>query len=668
MVDRNEESTMHNWRIAFRNLLRRPAYAVTGILMLVLGIGSTTTIFSVVDTILLKPLPYPDPGRLVTVLESNPNKEVSLIAPGRLEDWNRMTRTFTALAGVYTENVTDTSGAEPVRLAGYRVSTRYFDVYGTKPLAGRTFAPNEEVLGGPLAAVISYGLWTRRYGSDPGVIGKRLILAGSGCTIVGVMPKDFARPAVDLWLPAQIAPSMMRIRQARYFSGMGRMKPGVTIRQARDDLTRVQGELGNQFPRTDKDWSANVADLKEARVGDSRRTLLIVFGAVALLLLIAISNIAGLTLAQLRRRASEMAIRSSVGASRRQLVATIMREMLMLAAAGALLGGLLSIWGVRAMAAALADFPRITELQVDWRSFAFAAIASLCAALLFGAIPALQSTRGNLAPLLAESSRSISGTRGRLQRWLVVAQLAVTVVLLSSAGLLLRSYYNLSHVDPGFNASNTVTFHVGAAWNEDRPMIGRLQMRIVEELERFPGVESAGITNFLPTTGASLRAQIQLEGMPGSLESASYTIGSRTISAGYLRSLKVPRLAGAWCPGLRPFESNGANKSLVNRQFVEQYAKGRNLIGRHTFYPGSTIPNAPRNEIVGIVGDAREDQLSMAPVPFVYDCASAGSWPDPEYVVRTHGDARALLRAVPQIVHGIDPARGLWLEDARHSD
>ena len=263
-------------------------------------------------------------------------------------------------------------------------------------------------------------------------------------------------------------------------------------------------------------------------------------------------------------------------------------------------------------------------------------------------------------PLLAESSRSVSGRRGRLQRSLVISQLAVTVVLLSSAGLLLRSYYNLSHVDPGFNTANTITFHVGAAWNEDRPMIGRLQTRIIDELKRFPGVEAAGITSFLPTAGASLRAQVQIEGMAGTLESATYTIGGRTISVGYLQALKVPLLAGEWCPPLRPFESNGANKSLVNRQFVQQYAKGRNIVGRHTLYPMSPIPNPPMNEIAGIVGDVREDQLAMAPVPYVYDCASAGSWPDPEYVVRTRGDAHALLRDLPRIVHGIDPSRAVF--------
>jgi predicted permease len=275
-------------------------------------------------------------------------------------------------------------------------------------------------------------------------------------------------------------------------------------------------------------------------------------------------------------------------------------------------------------------------------------------------VPAIQSTRADLAGLLAESSRSVSGGRRRLQRGLVVAQLAVTVVLLAGAGLLLRTYYNLSHVDFGFNIANTITFHVGAAGNENRPLIGQLQMRIIAELQRLPGVESAGITSFLPATGATMRAQMQVEGLAGGEQSATFTIGGRTIGAGYLQALKVPLLAGEWCPPLRPFESNGANKSLVNRQFVEQYAKGQNILGRHTLYPNSTQANPPMNEIVGVVGDVREDSLAEAPAPYVYDCASAGSWPDPEYVVRTRGDARAILRQVPQLVHGVDPNRAVF--------
>ncbi|HLW75531.1 MAG TPA: ABC transporter permease, partial [Bryobacteraceae bacterium] len=544
---------MKQWMIAWRTLARRPGYSLTALLMLILGIGATSTLFSVVDTILLKPLPYPNADRLVTVYEASPatNNPSSLIAPVRLEEWNRLNRSFDTIAGLYTENVTDTSGAEPERLAGRRVSPRYFEVYGTPPMLGRTFAPNEEVFGGPLTAVISYGFWTRRYARDPRAIGKRLTIGGAGCTIVGVMPSQFSAPSVDVWLPAQSNPQLMTIRNARFYNGVGRMKPGVSIAQARADLASVERGLAAEYPATDKGWSALVDDLKEMRVGDYRRTLLLVFGAVALLMLIAIANIAGLTTAQLQQREREMAIRSSIGASRPQVIATVMREVLLLAALGAAFGGAVAYLGVELFAKLFADLPRVPELAFDWRALGFTALASIAAAAIFGLIPAIQATRADLAPMLAESARGVAGGRRRWQQSLVVAQLALTVLLLSSAGLLLRTYYNLSHVDTGFDASNVVTFHVGAAWNEDRHKIGLLQERLIADIGRLPGVEAAGIVNLLPALGATQTYQMQLEGVARTEETAASTVGQRGVSAGYLQALKYPLLAGEWCPALK---------------------------------------------------------------------------------------------------------------------
>lgn len=652
---------MKQWQIAMRALARRPGYSITAVLMLMLGVGATSALFSLVDTVLLKPLPYPGSDRLVTVLEASPSKSKkdSLIAPARLADWSRMNQSFDAIAGLYSENVTDTSGAEPERLAGRRVSPRFFDVFGMAPLLGRTFTPEEDVEGGPASAVISYGFWTRRFGQDAQVVGKRLVLGGRGYTIVGVMPKEFMAPSTDLWLPAQLAAFLMRMREARFYSGVGRMKAGVTIAQAQADLARVQHQLGEQFPQTDKDWSAMVRDLKEAQVGDYRRTLLLVFGAVGLLLLIAIANIAGLTLAQLHQREREMAVRSSVGASRGQVVATVMREVLVIAAAGAALGGAAAYYSVKLMARLFADLPRIAELRFDWRALAFTALASLIAAILFGLIPALQSTRADLAPMLAESSRSVSGGNRQLQRALVVAQLAFTVLLLSSAGLLLRSYYNLTRVDAGFDASHAIAFHVGAAWNEDRSRIGRLQQQILEELQRMPGVDAAGFTNFLPATGATLNYQVVVEGMASTQEASTFTVGERTVTAGYLQALKVPLLAGGWCPALQPWDTKEPAKVMVNRRFVDSFANGQNVVGRHLHF-AEDGPSAVGLEIVGVLGDVREDGLSASPSPYVYACLRAGAWPDPDYLVRTHGDPRALTQQIRKVIHDVAPNRAVF--------
>ena len=650
---------MRHWHIALRTLLRRPGFAVTAILMLTLGIGATTALFSLVDTVLLKPLPYPHSDRLVYLLEASPsnNKKDSLIAPARLEDWNRLSQAFESITGIYAENVTDTSGTEPERLAGRRVSPRYFEVYATPPLIGRTFTPDEEREGGPGAAVISYGLWTRRYGQDPGVLSKSLVLGGTRYAIVGVMPRDFAAPSTDLWVPAQINAFLLRLRDARFFSGIGRMKPGVTIEQAQADLARVQQRLGEQFPKTDKDWSAVVTDLKDSRVGGFGRPLLLVFAAVGLLLLITVSNIAGLTLAQLHRREREMAIRSSVGASRGQVVGMVMREVSIVALAGAALGAAGSAVAVNLMSKNFADLPRMSELAFDWRALVFAATAGLFAALIFGAIPAVQSTRADLAAILAESSRSVSGGRRLMQRALVVAQLALTVVLLSGAGLLLRSYYNLSRVDTGFSADHAVTFHVGAAWNEDRPRVGRMQQEIVAAIGRVPGVEAVGFANFLPATGATLNYHISLEGFSSAQDATGFPVGERSISDAYLRAMSVPLLSGQWCPATQPVETHPTPvKALVNHRFLDAYTRGESVVGRHYRFSDS----GGEGEIVGIVGDVKEDGLAAAAAPYLYACLPAGAWPDPEYVVRTRGDTRSVSTQIRMIVHQAAPGRAIF--------
>lgn len=652
---------MQNWLIALRTLTRRPGFAVTAILMLALGIGATTALFSLVDTILLKPMPYPHAERLVWVMEANPlkDKKDSLIAPVRLEEWRRMNQSFEALAGNYAENFTDTSGQEPERLRGRQLSAGYMDVFGIAPIVGRTFTKDEEIDGGPNAAIISYGLWMRRYGQDRNVTSKSLRINGKLFPIVGVMPKEFMTPEIDVWIPAQFAAYWNNLRDARFLSGVGRLKPGVTIAQARADLVRIQAELGWQFPKTDKDWSVIVGDLKEARVGEYRRTLLLVFGAVSLLLLIAIANIAGLTLAQLHQREREMAIRSSVGASRGQVIATVMREVLLIAIGGAALGAVAAAASVNLMQKIFADLPRMAELSFDWRALAFAAASSLFAALLFGAIPAFQSTRADLAPVLSESSRSVSGGRRVLQRGLVVAQLALTVLLLASAGLLLRSYANLAHVDAGFDTANTITFHVGAGWSEDRARVGRMQIDLINALNRAPGVETAGFSNFLPATGATLNFQSTFDGSEWT-NNNFLTVGYRNVTAGYLQALHIPLLAGKWCDPADAFDFSKPRptQAMVNRKFVETYAKNGDVLGRHLHF--SAMAAAPAAEIVGVVGDALEDGLSVSAAPYVYECQLAGSWPDPEYVVRARGDVGAVASQIRAIVHQVAPGRAIF--------
>ena len=651
---------MTSFAQAWRSLLRRRTFTLTTILTLAAGIAVTTTMFSIVNGVLLRPLPFPDGGQLVRVYEASPGhrERVSLIAPARLEDWNRLNRTFAAISGSYAENVTDTSGAEPERLDGRRVMPRYFEVFGMAPSAGRTFIADEERYGGGTAAVISDAFWARRFGRNPAAVGARLTIGGTGYTIVGVMPRAFTSATTDIWIPAQLSPGLFKYREDRFLGGVGRMKTGVTLDEARRDLAGVQAVLGTQYPGTDKGWSVDVLDLKATRIGDYRRPLLLVFGAVALLFAISVANIAGLVLVQLQRRTSEFAVRAAIGASRRRIVGAIMREVAIVAVAGGACGAALSMWMTQAAIAAFSTIPRMAETGVDARALAFVAVASAVAAAIFGLIPAAVVSRARISTLLSSAGRGASSGSHGLQGAFVIAQFALGVVLAGSAGLLVRSYDAMTRVDGGYDATHVITFHVGAAWDEDRIRVGQLQERLLAGLQQLPGVRAAGYANFLPASGATLRSQITIEGLTSDESSGAFTVGQRTVTPGYLKALSVPLVAGQWCADVRAdFGARKVRDAMLNRKFVERFAPGQNLIGRRLTF--GQLGNASF-QIAGIVGDVREDAPASPVVPYVYTCLAAGSWPDPEYVVRADGDPRAMAVAIRQLVKSLDASRPVF--------
>lgn len=645
------------WRQAWRALVRRPAYLSTSVLTLAVGTAATTAVFALVDTVLLKPLPYPDADRLVTVYESSPasRDRTSLVAPGRLEDWQKRTRSFVALSGSYGESVTETSGDAPERLAARRVAPRFFTVFGTPPVIGRAFTEAEEQANGPGAAVISDGLWARRFGRQPGVVGQVLRIGGRSHAIVGVMPATFTTASIDVWLPAQTPASLLRVREARFLGGIGRLRPGVSIDGAVADLRAVQAQLGVDHPRSDAGWSAEVRSLKDARVGDSRRGLILVFGAVAALWIVALANVAGLTLVQVRRRARELAIRAVLGGSQLRVLGTVAREGMLMALLGGATGVLAAFWLVSAMPAVLTATPRMSELVFDTRAAGFAAVTTFAAACLIGLVPMVAGVRRQPARAMAAGGRSVAGGRHRLQRTLVVGQVALSVLLVGSSTMLLRSYYRLTNVPTGFDAAETLTFEVGARWDEDRGRIGRFQADLLNTLARLPHVRAAGMTNFLPATNATLRYPVRVEGLAGSNADGTITAGARMIGGDYLRAIQAPLLSGAWCPPLTT-DMAAPRSVLVNRSFVDAHAAGENLLGRSLWIAAL---NGPPLTIAGVIGDLTEDSLAAPPAPYVYSCDAAGSWPDPHYVVRS-SDPGALAADLRHIVRTLDADRALF--------
>ncbi|HEX6808986.1 MAG TPA: ADOP family duplicated permease [Gemmatimonadaceae bacterium] len=650
------------WTRAARSLARRPGFAVAAVLILGAGIAATTSVFSIVDQTVLQPLPYPHADQLVSVLEANSAKSeaAGLIAPGRLEDWNRLNHSFIALSGEYWENVTETSGDTPERLGGLRVTPRFFSVFGVSAAVGRTFSPDEEVSGGPAAVVISDHLWTRRFHRRADITSQRLELKNQSFAIVGVMPPSVGDKNLDVWLPAQLAPTLLQQRDARFLSGIGRLRPGVTIVQAQRDLAQVQATLGTQYPATDAGWSAQVTDLKTEQLGDARQPLVFILASVGMLLLIALANTAGLMLTQLQRRETELAIRGFLGASRGQVVSGVVREVLVLMVVALALAIAADAALLHVSSAALGTLPRVPSLTIDWRALAVASLCGVAAALACGAWPAWRATRPGAAAGFARAGRGQSSD-SRSQRALVAAQVAIATVLLCSTSLLLRSYYNLTHLDPGFDPSHAITFHVGAEWDENRDSVGRMQGEIVTALAGTPGVTAVGFSNFLPASDATIRYRVHVLDMtPGAqaTERDLLTVGERGVTDGYFPALGARLVTGAACPPLEHVRDGGP-KVLVNRRFVDAYARGKNVVGRFLRW-SEDQPAAPNTQIVGVVNDIREDNLRTPAVPYVYSCLALGNWPDPEYVVRTRGDPHAVLNSIRSVVQRVDPTRAVF--------
>ena len=646
-------------RSVYRSLLKRPAFFCGVVFTLTLGIGANSAIFSVIDAVLLKPLPYPNGDRLMALFESNPRKKLphESPAPVRIEEWSRMSQSFTSISGAYTENLAETSGALPEMLVAARVSPRFFSVLGTPPLIGRTFSPEEDLPNGPPAVILSERLWRRRFGAGPGVAGKALRIGNYGYPIIGVMPDSVRFPSadVDLWTPAKFPPVIMRARDARWETALGRLKEDSTMRSAQADLSAVQARLAEQFPATDANWSPIVEPLKEETVGGVRKSLWILFGAVSFVLLITCANVACLLLAQAHRREREIAVRFSLGARRGQVIRGLLLEAFCLAVPGCLLGLAVSLAATGVFRRAAAILPRADEIRLDWRIVLFTLSLSLLTALLFGLIPALRSARSEVAGMWAQTSRSQIGGRHRIQRVLVSAQVALAIVLLVGSGLLIRSLARLGQVSLGFDPQHVLAFRISASYAETNnwPQLTQRLNRTLEALRTIPGVASAALTFALPGGGQAYISQYHIIGQDTETEGKKVFAEEESVTPDFFGLLGIPILSGN--TGRISFDPKAQATALVSRSFADRYFPGQSPTGQYLRV--GDYPNTL--QIVGVAGDIRKHGYAHDPGPIVYWCGLSNN-PSPEFLVKSAGDPLRLSEAVRQRIHAMEPNRAVY--------
>jgi putative ABC transport system permease protein len=653
------EALWSNLRFGLRMMRRDPGFTLVVVLTLALGIGANSAVFSAIDAVLLRPLPFPQGDQLMLLSQQNTKAKTAqiFVAPVRVEDWNRMNSTFQAITGYYSEDDSETSGSLPEKVKRAFVAPRFLEVWGISPQLGRDFTPQEERAGGPDSVLISDRFWRRRFNADPSALGRKLRFGNSSETIIGVLPASFLFPdrEVDVWSPVPVDTPLTQSRDNTWYAVIGRRKPGVTLSEARANLATVQTQLGKQHPKPDADLVVEIQPLKETIVGGVRQSFGILFGSVSLLLLMACTNIIALLLARGWQRQREILVRFSLGASRTAIAGQLLTEVFVLALTGAGFGLMVAGAASKVFRVLAGNTPRVEEIHLDARIVLYSLVCAVLATLLCGLFPAVRAARGSISGSLAQTSSTQVSTRNRLQWLLIGVQVALAVTLLAGAGLLLRSFQALGRVSPGFDPRHVLTFHISASYAETADRKGLTQRidRIIDSLSSLPGVQSAATAADLPGIPSNYQEEITIT--EGERDPHRKILAqSRAVSPGYFATMHIPLLVGELC---REKAMPDQADVMVNRSFASTYLAQSSPLGRHLRAPSNNF--LPVGEIRGIVGDAREEGLNREPGPTVYWCMAA-PLPDPFYLVRTRTDPSAMAQAIRQRVHELEPSRSVF--------
>ena len=652
-----------------RVLLKNPGFTATAIIVLALGIGANTAIFSIVNAVLLRPLPFGDPARLVQVWHVPPPKSFPgmtqfSVSAANYVDWHEQNHVFEKMA-IYSGSSLNLTGREqPEALQGAAVSSDFFSTLRAQPLIGRTFTADEDQPGKNHVVILSYGLWKSRFAADPNIAGRQVNFDGQPYTVAGVMGEKFALPGwAQYWTPMAWTDKERAVRGEHHYMVIARLKPGVTMPQAKAEMNTISTRLEQQYPEDDKGWGATIVPLREQMVGEVRPALLILLGAVAFVLLIACANVANLVLAKTFGRRKEIAIRVALGASSSRVLQQILAETVLLSITGGLLGLLLAHFGIILILKFLADnLPKATTVNLDPGVLAFTLFLSIVTGLIAGLVPALRLTKTNVNDSLKQGLGKTDSDSGgnRTRGMLVISEVALSLILLVGAGLMIRSLWLLSSVDAGIDPHNVLTMTVMVPRHKYVRATDEIAFfnRVLAQVHGLPGVTSVGLIDSLPLSGDGSHQPVAIEGRPVLPLSEQPEVDTRLISAGYLKTMRVPLHRG------REFtDADSTDRPavvLISESMAKRFWPNEEPLGRHltmSFYPGIS------REIVGIVGDVKMDGLDLAAsqatvyMPFSQLAASSlADWHSfpMQMAVRTSSPPNNMVSAVTSAVHAID--------------
>ena len=663
-------------RYAARKLVRTPGFTLIAVATLALAIGATTAVFSLVNGVLLKPLPFRDAGNVVVVGSTNREAKLQSMSAPDFIDYRDRTHSFVGMAAVQSGNSANlsVSGDAPVRLNSAAVGARFFDLLGMPMRLGRGFLANEDQKGAERVAVISEKLWRSTFSADPAVLGRVISINGQDYKVVGVARSTLTYPRQpDLWTPFQFEPWMTdpENRGAHFLSAIGRIKPGVSFDVAKRDMRTIGEQLRAQYPRSNTNFGGSIERIETTLVGDVRNVLYTLFGATGFVLLIACANVANLLLVRAAGRETEIAVRTALGAGRGRIVRQLITESVMLSALGAVIGAALAAWAVDAIVAfGPRGLPRLDDIAVDGRVLLFCAALALLTGVVFGLVPAIHAARAELGQMLKDAVRGSSSKRGaqRTRSALVITEMALAVVLLVGAGLLIRSFANLLRVNPGFRPERVVSFNVSlpsVKYPNDRD-VRAFTTSLRDRLSALPGTQSVAVAFSRPMEPHAMRTTFDVDGQPPTPEEKRMLTEVHPVSWNFFANMGIPVLRGR---AFAPQEENFGVPQVVvvSESFAKKYFPNQNAIGKritlgidHDTLADAKSNVTARGEIIGIVGDVKQRGLASEVFPTTY--LGWGTFPisDMSVLVRSTSDVATLSAAIRETVQGVDPAMPVY--------